>query len=309
MFDFKKARYFGIGWPVLALATVTFSCIGLLLWSVPSWSSENTAHFCRDQLIHDYEQPLKSLPVLRHRVPSEGLIPFAPHDIRLERTGFNRIVEPDVGFGYRFRIDRATYRSGALRRPLKLHWKVATTLRKISRIGQTQRVIAMSHKRLPEVRYAKQLEFLVSAGVGIYRLDIFFEKYDGRKLGHYSEYFRVTPVRVNVRIAVSATSFHPGETAFSRIDNFGTAMVLVPGEAPSSGIERYKDGVWKEVPRESETPVIDTEEFILGGYAGSCLGFRIPESASSGVYRFARHVNPFGPYRSRLLTAEFSVQP
>jgi len=272
------------------------------------WAATKAPDFCESQVIYDYEWPLKHL-TSRHRIPSSGVLPFAPRDTIINRVGFNRVSGWKQPFGYRFLIARPAYRSGALKRPLRLNWTVRSTLRRVSRGGQPGRVLTSKRRDIGTVRYEKQLEFFVSAGPGIYRFDLSFEKLDGKRLGRYTEFFRVVPERVNARLVTNARTARLGEAIFSRVNNWGTTTFLVEGFFGQSGVERYDDGAWIEVLREPGPPLNITDTFIYGGYGGACLGFQVPSRAPPGLYRFARRINPFGPAKARRLFAEFTVQP
>jgi hypothetical protein len=110
-----------------------------------SASAEAPKKSCDRTIVRDYERPIKDLP-LPSPFPKDGNLSFGPRDINIYRAGFGRVVLQGNSFGYRFSAKRATDRSGRLRRPLKLHWDVETTVWRVTHSGRPLGALVRKHR-------------------------------------------------------------------------------------------------------------------------------------------------------------------
>lgn len=155
------------------------------------------------------------------------------------------------------------------------------------------------------------LSFSVSARPALYRVEIEFENMSGKRLGRYSQYFRVVPIVRRARLGIESSAYHAGETVYARIENFGTTLVAFG--VPYS-VERYDGSTWTKAPESPKGPWILPLLLVQSGYAGGCFGFRTPVSMPPGLYRIVKGVEypavkPGGHDSHATLTAEFEVVP
>jgi len=280
-----------------------------ILALLPISALADPSEFCRDRVVKDYEGPLRQM-ISSQPPPEQEDLPFGPRGLSIYRMGFGRVALQGESFGYRFSARHGTTRTGRLKHALVLHWDVETTLWAVNRHGHPLRAVARKNQRLGVVRYLQRLESVFAAKPGLYRFDLSFRKPNGRLLGSYSEYFRVVPRRVALRVAVSTGEVHPGETILGRVENRGTVNALLPNGS-GLAVEREVDGAWIKVPSGPPGAIVEsTGEFLDAGDATACSSFEISQSAAAGLYRFSAAAEPFGAHeRQRLLTRNFTVIP
>jgi hypothetical protein len=236
------------------------------------------------------------------RPPPEGELPFGPRNLSMFRLGWESVVLRGGNFGYRFGAKDAESRT------LHLGWRVNARLWSIDAMGRARREVGEIQRRLGDVDDLELLEFAFPASKqGLYRFDISFHSLRGRALGSYREYFRVVPRTVKTRLALNAKSLRPGEVAYARVENLGSADMNVPSRYL---IERFDGTAWLAVA-ESTTPGTSLsfgEWWIAGGEAAPCTEYLVPPDAPPGTYRMRTSVQPFGPRpKRRSLEATFLV--
>lgn len=295
---------------VAVVSTCGLLALAVLLWGVAHPQSsqalgpEYGTAFCKGQVLHDYFRPLKRLRRLR-RVPKSGDLPFGP------RLGLHEAPEDrlEVGSGeVGFFLTDERLNGG----PLRLNWDVGARLYLIGARGQVKREVAelqrhMGRMREPDLELPR-LTFPVPARPALYRVDVEFTGGDGRRLGRYSEVFRVVPTRLHVRLGVSAPTYRPGEVAYARIENFGTAPLSF---GYPFAVERYDGSAWTMAsfsPRRFVKPLIRAR---APGRAFWCQHVSLPPDLEPGSYRFSKLVSAWLTTRTRRLrlTAEFEVVP
>ncbi len=263
---------------------------------------------CDNQIVRDYERPLRHLPA--DHLPAGGNLPFAPAGVGLAKLGFRKVFIQGDMIGYRLVVNRAKSRTGHLKHPLNLRWDVQSTLTAVDAHGRPARVVARQARLLGDVRHPEHVEFGLRGKPGLYRFDLSIRAWNGKVLGSYREYVRVVPLRVRLGIAVSGSSFHPGEHVIGRLENLGTSTAIWPAGAELK-VERYDGEAWSDVrSSNSELPIDGVDEFIYGGHAGSCATFTIPSDAPTGSYRFSTEVESYGARVLQFrLASYFSVVP
>lgn len=259
---------------------------------------------CRDRLIRDYEEPLRHMP--RHQGPPEGELAFAPRDLSIRPIAPRRVVLQGRTFGYQFEASRPRTALGRLRHPLKLDWNVTTTLWSVDHRGRQLQVIDRDRRRFGEVHDVRNLDLAVAARPGLYRFDMDFQKYNGTVLAVFSEYFRVVPRRVRVRVGLSQPVLHAGEIELGQLENLGTEFMSLPN-GEQLNIEHLENGQWTQVPTDvSNVTVVGAEPLLWGGFATRCSSFTIAPETLPGLYRFSIAAKPAGS-PLRVVTGEFSV--
>lgn len=263
--------------------------------------------FCDEAVARDYEAPFRRMPAVRP--PPEGELPFGPRNMSMFRVDWRNVVLRGGNLGYRFGAKDAGTRT------LRLNWDVTARLVAVDAAGHPGGEVGRERKRFTTVsgydeRGYELPEFVFPAKrVGLYRLDLSFRSLHGKVLGNYREYFRVVPRTVKMDLRLSAAEFHPGETAYARVEDLGTTGMNVPFRY---AVERLAGTVWVGVG-EATTPgdALSPEEnwWIQGGEAAPCTEFPIPANAESGRYRVSASVQPFGSRRHPRLSATFSLGP
>jgi len=251
--------------------------------------------------IRDDELPLKRMPA--DHPPPEGELPFGPHNLSMYRLNFgSRVLLAGSHLGYRFAAKDAG------RRVLHLDWDVSATLLRVDARGRVSATVGRITRRLAAVEDLDLLQFSFPARTGLFRIDISFKTFGGRKLGSYTEHFRVVPRRVKLRVAVSAPAFAPGAVAYARVLNLGS----VPAELrPGLAVERAVGDEWlrQQLPPVPQRSIERFRWTLSGGEASPCVAFPIPTDAPVGAYRFSSSALVFGKFKRRTLTAPFRVGP
>jgi hypothetical protein len=146
--------------------------------------------------------------------------------------------------------------------------------------------------------------FPVSGHPAIYRLTSTFFDATGRRLGTYSEYFRVLKHRADYHQSVSPQMAHGGDILISRTEDPGTTGLEFGNDF---AIDHFIDGEWKLDPI---TPkgFAGISIFIFGGVTLECRIMRLPIDMAPGHYRFRKKVEVFF-HKPRTIAADFFVLP
>ncbi|MEX2107999.1 MAG: hypothetical protein WD827_03830 [Solirubrobacterales bacterium] len=250
--------------------------------------------------MRDEERPLDRMPA--DKPPPEGELPFGPRNLSMYALNFGaKVVLDGSHLGYRF----GAKETGT--RVLHLNWKVEAVLRKVDRSGRVLDTVDRTRRRLGDVEDLDLLQFSFPASPGLYRFDISFATLRGKELASFAEYFLVVPRKVKLRLAVSDTTFRPGETAYARALNLGTVPVSL---RPGLPIDRADGDKWVRVLR-PPVPKQQVEDFrwtLAGAEASPCVAFPIPAGAAPGTYRFTASALVFGKFDRRTLAAPFQVR-
>jgi len=192
-----------------------------------------------------------------------------------------------------------------------LDWTVAAQLWSLASVGIPTEEVDQRQIHIGRINdaYQPRLNLAIPHVVGLYRYDIQVSDRDGNKLGSYSQYLRVVPERVKVRLGINRRRFRLGQTVATRPEDLGTNWITF-GE--SFEVQRMNDGHWQR-----DQALIPSEWLAslgsvgLGG-AGSCSRFKISAGTPPGRYRIRRSVGvAVGRIHwvSLTLTAPFSVAP
>lgn len=273
-------------------------------------ASAGMESFCDTGVIHDYTRPLKNLPRIRP-APSGSPLSFAPSRVFLSHLGNGPL---QLGPGQRgFSLSFSSYEEGSF--SPRLDWHMTSRLIEVDRRGkplEAPETIERDVKRLRSVDaggHATDLAYDVPGRPALYRLEIVFENARGERLGRFGENFRVLRPRLDVGLALNATSFHRGETVQAWLLNRGAAFLFF---GLARGIE-YNDGTaWTRPPVEFPHGPVPAIGLTLGpGEKASCWKVTIPVDAALGTYRFTERLDyfysPFKPRRPFEASAEFTV--
>lgn len=266
-------------------------------------TNEAQPPFCERETLRDYLAPLEGLPKL-HGVPASGQMSFSSGNIIVRQDAALVVGEGSVGFAF----DLNNYNH-----PARPRWDVTAILTQVDWHGRTLRAVDRLQRQVLQIgrEHSADFEFSVSDTPSVYRVTTVFRSLSGRKLGGFGSYFRVVPATKHARLGLDASAYHPGQTVYSRVENFGTesAAYGVP-----YAIERPEGAAWVKAPESPRGPWIMPLLWSGPGMAGGCDGFQIPTTMAPGRYRMAKEIEfldwPAPPGRHPVtLTAEFEVVP
>jgi hypothetical protein len=291
------------GCGAIALCALALLTLG---WAPASRAAtyEPAPAFCEEAALRDWAAPFDRMPKLP--TPGwEGRVGLGFRNIALIRYVQEPRLPGGGDVGYVLQQLRNTP-------PAHPRWDIAVTISRLDRSGRPVERVDLRTWRVRRVASARPLELPVPERRGLYRVTAALTNLAGRKLRSFGYYFRVAkPIR-RARLALTATSYRPGETVFARVENYGTETVRygVP-----YAIERLEGDVWASAP---ESPRGRWILPLLGsrpGWSGECNGFGIPASTPPGRYRIVKEVEYEAPDRvprysePTFLTAEFDVVP
>jgi hypothetical protein len=271
--------------------------------AAPSGATEISGTPCPTAPTRDFSAPMRHFPAIR-QVPTGGNLPFGPRDALL--SSLSGPVQAGGGrLGFRLMLNR--------RPPLKrrLEWQMDLRVIRLDARGKERGLVAQRRTILGLDREvgagAPMVLALVSGTPAYFRLDIAIRKKSGVALGRYSEYVRVVPARVNVKLLVSPDVVAPDGVIRSRIQNRGS--VTIGYRVNSFRLERRTEMGWRNVQLASPsewTGLPAKFGIIVGGGLSFCAGLRIPPEAIPGAYRLSERFSATG--HSRALRAEFQVR-
>lgn len=283
----------------LALATAAVACV---LGTVcgPAEAGFSSSSFCDRQAVKDYQAPFRRMPSIPSP-PASGQLPFAPKGTFFELIPDSPLVplgESLGRVGFAFGVP-----SGSLR-TFHLDWIVQARLVRIARNGdegqstkfKTLRLGTLTHSAFDQIGQS----LLLASRPAYYRLEVVFNRSNGKRLGRYGQYIRVLRPKFAARLGVDQNSLQAGESLTFRVENLGTERVSYP---PEFSFESLQGGTWINQPLDVRWPRI-----ILAagpGEAGRCQTFLVPPETSPGRYRITKPLRGSG----RTLTVEFDVKP
>lgn len=242
--------------------------------------------FCTKAVSSPYLQPLKKLPALRE--PPE-VLPFAP-SVRMAS-----IYGPLVAKGKAIGFDIfASPSKGS-----KLNLQVVASISKVFSDGQGKALRQVTRSVDP----GKEIRVGMSPpALGTYRVDVRFERQDGRHLQTYKQYFRVAPLKRSVRLGLSADTLTPGQSTVIRLENPGTAVVTTTF---GYGIQRFNGTSWEPDPtlKDNRRPIRPLVR-LWPASSYDCWRLKVPSEQIPGRYRIAKRVyGSGGPF----VVHEFAV--
>jgi hypothetical protein len=263
--------------------------------SVPR--AERLTTFCTKDLAHDYLEPLRRMPVVRH-VPASGTLSFAPRGLSLYVLGGGlRVGKGMIGFAFS---------DEAIDSPRRLNWVVKSRLTRVNAFGQSRGLLASKTNYLGTQKFDHPAiqGFLVAGHPAYYRVDIAIGRRSGAILGRYGEYFRVVRPRFQAQLAISDDLVAPDQVLYARIENIGTEPIL-----PSSRmqVERYDGTAWVDASSVSVPgPRPHVRAVLGGGEAAGCGEYLVPEGQPNGRYRIRSDVSRTLSPESKLQVALFA---
>jgi hypothetical protein len=281
-----------------------------LLLLVPLFSSgqesakaghESGSASCEREVVKDYLAPLSGARPAQE-IPPSGILPFGPQGLRLLRLG-NGPTADGRAIGY-------SLADIALNQQRRLNWVVRTTLIKVNATGRPVKILDrkadyIATRNFSEGSYGGQ-RFHVPVRPTNYRVDITFERKSGKKLGSYSEYFRVMKPRYQAVMRLSDGDVAPGQTIQARIENLGTEPIMAELHI---AIEWYDGTNW--ILRDKVYPdgkVIDGRTYVFGGETGPCFAYKVPADLGYGKFRVTEETRRYlRNGQRRHASAEFKV--
>jgi hypothetical protein len=282
----------------LMLATLTIPEAAAANWPY------SDVPFCRRTLLRNYMAPIERLPALHHTPLDEGPA-FKPRGVSINGH-YDQLLPGGGSLGFYI------YYSG--RPAVRLNWLVTAKLAGVDRRGQILSVVDGKQKaiRRPASDSSNDFSFEVPGKPALYKTTLTIRKLSGELLGRYGQYARVLEPKSETRLHLSATSVHPGEALYARVENLGTELVSygVP-----YAIDAFDGATWAPAPQSPKGPWILPLLHSAPGYSENCSRFLIPTDMAPGLYRFVKDVTESSAKditergRPRVLTAEFEVLP
>jgi hypothetical protein len=290
----------------ITLATAFVSCT-ILAGILPTAAS---GALCEYGVVHDYAKPLSRLPHLRQNPLTEHL-PLGPARVFLNHSGGPLFVGGgEVGYSLSF----SPYFPGHHLSP-PLNWIVEARYVRVDKRGRPTKVRGHIVRRVKRLRSDQDkpsgvLDFLFKVGrPALYRLEITFSEFSGKRLARFGEYLRVVEPKLDARLSLSGTAFQPGERVLAGVDNYGTTSLSF---GLFRTIEYFNGASWEPAPNSSQGIVSLPLLWAGPGASAQCWGFTIPAGEPQGLYRFVVHVDSRRPDpqlkgESLTLSSEFQV--
>lgn len=253
---------------------------------------------CRGHSVIDFARPLERMRPIP-RVPATGRVSVFPISLRLQRP-------ESVSVGP-LKIDFLLVNQGSRNSPGGKGWSASTNLWRVDRTGTPIQSLGSKRQSITGV-WRKRSTHMDLGGYRLpkaprfYRLDVEFVDGSGADTGRFSEYIRVVPRRLDVRLALSDHSLSVDDRLRWRLENFGTLAVSY---GLQFGIERYDGASWVDAGLAPKSfPEVG---FVTGGGGASqCQAFRVPLNAQPGKYRLIKSA-AIGFLAPRDYLAEFEV--
>lgn len=255
---------------------------------------------CQPVTASRYDAVFRSMPDV-NRPPQSGHLPFGPGNLAFYRTSGANVVSPKGVFGYSLaRVGS----SGAF----SPGWLAITRVLRVNRRGIAIGVEGVRRSRVVVGGGADRLTFAVPVGQrGLYRYDLKLRTLAGKRLGSYSEYFRVMPARFRASLALVRGGFDIGDTAMVKVVNSGTVGV---GYGLPFNVEKYEAGAWFRV-----RDVIEQDARSRGplmrlapGTAGGCQALKVSQGTPPGRYRLSQLIYPLDAQGKKRVHLSFDVK-
>jgi hypothetical protein len=251
--------------------------------------------FCDRPSRNPYLPPLEALPPV-HQPPTDSGLPFASN-VRVEAV--NTPLVPK-GSPLGFVISR---RNPGSRSETNLQLEVEARISKVDKRGRVRHLLRRSNMRITAGKTVRSV-YTPSDVNRFFRADLMFVK-NGRKVRTYSQYFRSLAPTFDAGVALSGSSFLPGQTVYARLENLGVVPM-------SSGYgyraERLNGSTWEADSQLQGDRSISKGLFVLGpGSIFDCRMFPIPTSQPAGRYRLVKNVGASGTSQRRIIAGEFDI--
>jgi hypothetical protein len=274
-----------------ARAIALWAVAGWLVASVACTASVAEASFCPPRVIRSYAPPLKQMRPLV-QPPAGGDLPSRPGGVKLRMLGGG---DTQVGGG---RI--GFYLEGHSGHPAKLDAVIKSRLVVVDQHGRPKGAGRARMRRVKTVVSPMRVDlgFRVGEAPRLYRVDVRAREFEGKRLWSYSEYIRVVPRTVAVRLGLSAGSYHLGDVVRFRLENVGSAEIFFGYEF---ALEMWNGSAWSMSPGAPDS----FEQIGLaigGGRAERCQRIQLPANLPPGRYRISK------PYSAGLKAPSHEVR-
>jgi len=256
--------------------------------------------FCEGPMLRDYEAGLRVLPA-PSPLPRTGKLPFGPSALSVSELGNDHSRLLFTGGQAAFQMTNSSQSVA-----LTLNWVVQIAVVRVGPDGSAGAPVISTHQvgSIPAGGYVR-LSSPRIAKAGPYRVDFFVSTQSDTPLGNYSEYLRVVPSKLDVRLGVDVKSINPGSVLSFRLENLGTQEIRSGLEYV---IEKKVSGTWHEAAF-GATKFLQSLSLVAAGQAGRCQRLQIPKSAEDGRYRVRKVVTPLtGSRRELQIAAPFTIQ-
>jgi hypothetical protein len=275
---------------------LSIACAVVSLWSLLGVAGTTEAStVCPESRVRSHLSLIQTMPSIR-RVPSNGILPFAPNDLRLLRPLTPLVVDDD---SVSFRLE--SLRSG---RSHRLGWRIAV---QVARLGPSGRELGTLQARRAWLRGRRDFAaapLILTVHLpqrSFYRVDLIVRDAENQILGRYSEYVRRVAYRVDAKLRSNRDSVAAGGVVAVRVINVGTASVSY---SPMLQLERLaREGQWIQEPTDYHWPPVAVD--LPGGSAGKCEAYRLPKELVPGSYRLSKQID--AGRRQLKIYATFSV--
>ncbi|HEY2053912.1 MAG TPA: immunoglobulin-like domain-containing protein [Solirubrobacterales bacterium] len=271
----------------------------------PMVADATPKEFCSSPGPRDYAAPLEALPPIT-RVPARskehpglGNLPFGPRGIEMYEMGVDQVLTGASSYGFAF-WDVGFV--GNHPETPTVDWRVTAQIQALGPDGSVVEEVDHTHIKVGRIDDAYQpiISLDVPGRPGFYRFDIQITGADGAELGAYSEYLRVVPPSVEVRLGINTDRVRPGQVIAVRPEELGTER-LDYGEYLV--VQRRSDGGWHRYPPMNGGAWALWLGMLGPGAAGSCNHVAIPDDTPAGHYRFVKSVGTeTGPRSGRSLS-------
>lgn len=255
-----------------------------------------SAAFCETPSTNPYLAPVEHLPKL-HDPPVAGVLPFARlvHIAAVSGT----LVANEEEIGFIFPVRRAGQQEWS-----KPWLKVKVSFEALDGKGKVVRIVKRS-SRVVRWLETNRVTYTTPPKDTLYRVNVQFEKLDGSRLGAYSKYFRSVVPKFGARIALSASSFAPGEIISARLENVGVSRI-------SAGygyrVERFNGFSWEVDSALQGNRSVPKVLVVLGPAVNfDCSTISIPVNQTPGLYRLMKEVGRRGAGGKVPIAGEFTV--
>lgn len=221
--------------------------------------------------IKDYLRPFEGLAKLRE-FSVDGRLGVGPPALRIFRPESHLISIGYGGVPWRSGLD------GSVQQKHRLDWRIITRLEKINREGELVRVAIERRQVVATVRKFMEARFGFRGSIprGLYRFTFEIDNLAGKRLERRQEYLRALPARSELKLGISPSTLHPGESAELRFENLGT----IATEYRSN--YRLVKSVGVEIPTGAIFPKVLVR--LQPGYASGCFSFQAPADIPPGRY-------------------------
>jgi|GEM_PF-5445224 len=234
---------------------------------------------CQPVTETDYLKPLEGLPQVR-RLPKNGHIHFAPQHL------FVQPLSPLLAGGGGAGVEIG---SDSPKGTFKLGWTVELTVRRVSSAGSPRAAIGRKRLVLKNRRSywnnPAHLQIYVPPRPGFLVSELKIAE-GLRSPATFSQYIRVVPQRVDIRLHLDRSNYARGETVSLQLENRGTVGAVYGYER---WLERWDGMSWQLVDDQPE--FFSGRAFSLSpGRAGRCEHLVLPTNLQPGQYRLAKDV-------------------